>query len=399
MDAAAPPRRVRRHARARAGQRVRPAARVAAALVPARLLDLRGRGRSSRRSATTPTGSRCCATSAAPATRTRSRPCSATRSRSAPGRSSTTPPTRPRSWATSWSSRPPGAPTRSATRSSACCRRPRTSGRSTTSPRDARWPTCSSQRLDFGPGVREALACTFERWNGKGFPAHAEGEAIPLAMRVVHLSHDMEAIGRIFSPERALEAAQDRRGRTYDPALADLFVEHGRAWFERLARARAVGRRARPRARTPSGAGRGGARPGADRRRRLHRHEVAVHGRPQPPLRGARDRRRAGPRAAGGGGRRAAPGGARARLRRHRGLELDLGQAGPAHADGVRPRRAPPDADRADAPPLTGARRPQPGGVEPTTRSATAPATTRARGPTRATRRHASWPRRRSTWG
>src|SRR5512136_773232 len=24
-------------------------------------------------------------------------------------------------------------------------------------------------RLDFGPSIREALACTFERWNGKGF--------------------------------------------------------------------------------------------------------------------------------------------------------------------------------------------------------------------------------------
>jgi HD-GYP domain-containing protein (c-di-GMP phosphodiesterase class II) len=90
------------------------------------------------------------------------------------------------------------------------------------------------QRLDFGAGVREALACTFERWNGKGFPAHAEGEAIPLAMRVVHLSHDMEAIGRLFSSDRALGAARERRGRTYDPALADLFVAHGRGWFERL---------------------------------------------------------------------------------------------------------------------------------------------------------------------
>jgi len=89
-------------------------------------------------------------------------------------------------------------------------------------------------RLEFGSGVRDALACTFERWNGTGFPAHTAGEAIPLAMRVVHLSHDMEAIGRLFSPERALEAAQDRRDRTYDPALADLFVEHGRAWFDRL---------------------------------------------------------------------------------------------------------------------------------------------------------------------
>jgi HD-GYP domain-containing protein (c-di-GMP phosphodiesterase class II) len=90
------------------------------------------------------------------------------------------------------------------------------------------------RRLDFGPGVREALAFTFERWNGKGFPNHVSGEAIPLPMRVVHLSHDMEAIGRIFSPEHALEAACDRRDRTYDPALADLFVERGGEWFERL---------------------------------------------------------------------------------------------------------------------------------------------------------------------
>jgi len=90
------------------------------------------------------------------------------------------------------------------------------------------------RRLDFGPGVREALAYTFERWNGKGFPKHVAGEAIPLPMRVVHLSHDMEAIGRIFSPARALAAARERRDRTYDPALADLFAEHGEEWFERL---------------------------------------------------------------------------------------------------------------------------------------------------------------------
>ena len=53
-------------------------------------------------------------------------------------------------------------------------------------------------------------------------------------MRVVHLSHDMEAIGRLFSPEHAIEAARDRRDRTYDPALADLFVAHGRDWLDAL---------------------------------------------------------------------------------------------------------------------------------------------------------------------
>ena len=90
------------------------------------------------------------------------------------------------------------------------------------------------QRLDFGPGVREALACTFERWNGNGFPTHAAAEAIPLPMRIVHVSHDMEAIGRLFSPEQAIETVRERRDRTYDPVLSDLFAEHGQEWFARL---------------------------------------------------------------------------------------------------------------------------------------------------------------------
>jgi HD-GYP domain-containing protein (c-di-GMP phosphodiesterase class II) len=89
-------------------------------------------------------------------------------------------------------------------------------------------------RIDFGPGVREALRFTFERWNGNGFPTHAKGEAIPLAMRLVHLTHDMEAIARLKSPEAALKAAADRRDRTYDPALVDIFLQHGEAWFNKL---------------------------------------------------------------------------------------------------------------------------------------------------------------------
>lgn len=92
-----------------------------------------------------------------------------------------------------------------------------------------------AERLAIGSPVRAALRHTFERWNGHGFPNGTSGEAIPLAMRVVHLTHDMEAIGRLFSPAQALAAAGERRDRTYDPALADLFVAHGARWFERLA--------------------------------------------------------------------------------------------------------------------------------------------------------------------
>lgn len=90
------------------------------------------------------------------------------------------------------------------------------------------------RRLSFGPAVRDALAFTFERWNGKGYPAHAAGDTIPLAMRIVHLTHDMEAIGRRFSTDQALACARERRDRTYDPALVDAFLPHGQAWLERL---------------------------------------------------------------------------------------------------------------------------------------------------------------------
>jgi HD-GYP domain-containing protein (c-di-GMP phosphodiesterase class II) len=91
-------------------------------------------------------------------------------------------------------------------------------------------------RLGFGADVRDALAHTFERWSGTGFPNGVAGKRIPLAMRVVHLTHDVEAIARRVSPQAALDAVRDRSGRTYDPALADLFLDHGAAWLERLAK-------------------------------------------------------------------------------------------------------------------------------------------------------------------
>jgi HD-GYP domain-containing protein (c-di-GMP phosphodiesterase class II) len=91
-------------------------------------------------------------------------------------------------------------------------------------------------RLGLGPKVKEAFAFTYERWNGAGFPKGAKGEEIPLTTRIVHVSHDMEAIGRRFSPAEALVAVRDRRERTYDPELADLFAANGEEWFRRLAK-------------------------------------------------------------------------------------------------------------------------------------------------------------------
>jgi HD-GYP domain-containing protein (c-di-GMP phosphodiesterase class II) len=90
------------------------------------------------------------------------------------------------------------------------------------------------QRLDLGPDVRKAFGFTYERWNGNGYPTQAKGAQIPLAMRVVHLTHDMEAISRRSSPAEAINAARQRRDRTYDPDLADLFVARGSDWFDQV---------------------------------------------------------------------------------------------------------------------------------------------------------------------
>ena len=75
------------------------------------------------------------------------------------------------------------------------------------------------RRLGLGPDVRGALAFTYERWNGNGFPTGAKGDEIPLAMRVVHLSHDMEAIARrVLSPKRHSTPPASAADRTYDPS-------------------------------------------------------------------------------------------------------------------------------------------------------------------------------------
>jgi HD-GYP domain-containing protein (c-di-GMP phosphodiesterase class II) len=74
-------------------------------------------------------------------------------------------------------------------------------------------------RLGLPDSVRTALGRTFEQFNGKGFPAGVQGEAIPLAMRVVRLCQDAEALARIRGLDDAMGILRRRSGSVYDPAL------------------------------------------------------------------------------------------------------------------------------------------------------------------------------------
>jgi HD-GYP domain-containing protein (c-di-GMP phosphodiesterase class II) len=91
-------------------------------------------------------------------------------------------------------------------------------------------------RLGMPGPVREALRFSFERWNGKGQPDGIGGEEIPLPMRIVHLSQDMEALARLRSPGDAVAAAADRSGRSYDPELVTAFLPVAAELFDRLER-------------------------------------------------------------------------------------------------------------------------------------------------------------------
>ena len=281
----APPQRVRRHAGARAGQRVRPAARVAAAVVPARDVDLRGRRVRRGRCARPPTGWRCSATSAAPATPTRSPPSSATRSRFAPRRSCTTP-------------RIPPEVMRDVMAFATAGRSPEERDEIVQMIQETarEWAVYNFssgcevadmlvQRLDFGPDVREALRFTFERWNGNGYPDPRAGRGDPArdARRAPEPRHGGDRPPVLAGPR---PRGRPRSPRPHLRPGARRPVRRARTRLVRSARRdRAVGRRARPRARAAPRAVRRGARRRPDRRRRLHRPQVAVHGRAQPSLR------------------------------------------------------------------------------------------------------------------
>ncbi len=89
-------------------------------------------------------------------------------------------------------------------------------------------------RLGLAQPVRDALGCTFERWNGKGQPRGVAGEQIPLPMRIVHLTHDAEVLARLRSPAEAITLIRQRSGRAYDPALVTEFLPVAAGFLDRL---------------------------------------------------------------------------------------------------------------------------------------------------------------------
>ncbi|HET7388098.1 MAG TPA: HD domain-containing phosphohydrolase [Nocardioidaceae bacterium] len=98
-----------------------------------------------------------------------------------------------------------------------------------------------ADRIGLGDAVRDALTCTFERWDGGGLPAGTRGDGIPVAMRVAQLADVAEVHYRQGGVAAARGMARERSGRQFDPEVVAAFEGCVDALFDGLAQVDAWG--------------------------------------------------------------------------------------------------------------------------------------------------------------
>jgi HD-GYP domain-containing protein (c-di-GMP phosphodiesterase class II) len=83
------------------------------------------------------------------------------------------------------------------------------------------------EQLELQPEVLEALGAAYERWDGRGWPGELAREHVPLAARIAQVAEFVEVANRIGGAEAAKQLALERRGKQFDPAVADVIANEG----------------------------------------------------------------------------------------------------------------------------------------------------------------------------
>jgi HD-GYP domain-containing protein (c-di-GMP phosphodiesterase class II) len=86
-------------------------------------------------------------------------------------------------------------------------------------------------RLGLPSRIGACFTHVFERWDGKGLPGELAGDAIPAPARVVAAARDVELFHRLGGWDAAADLLRRRRGKAYDPTVADIFLAHGERWL------------------------------------------------------------------------------------------------------------------------------------------------------------------------
>ena len=90
------------------------------------------------------------------------------------------------------------------------------------------------EELALGGGVLDALASSYERWDGKGYPSGLVGDQVPVASRIVQLAEFLEVAHRNDGIDGALDLARRRSGSQFDPALVEVVVADAEKVFQGL---------------------------------------------------------------------------------------------------------------------------------------------------------------------
>jgi HD-GYP domain-containing protein (c-di-GMP phosphodiesterase class II) len=89
-------------------------------------------------------------------------------------------------------------------------------------------------RIGLPATVATCFGYVFERWDGKGLPGEAAGEAIPVPARIVAVARDVDVFHRLGGWDLAREVLRRRRAKAYDPAVVDAFLVRGERWLAEI---------------------------------------------------------------------------------------------------------------------------------------------------------------------
>jgi HD-GYP domain-containing protein (c-di-GMP phosphodiesterase class II) len=88
-----------------------------------------------------------------------------------------------------------------------------------------------TDRLGVVSSVSPLFGYVAERWDGNGEPAHAKGDQIPLAMRIVHVARDAAFQRMLGGAEYAASGVRRRAGHAFDPDVVAALADEGVAFF------------------------------------------------------------------------------------------------------------------------------------------------------------------------
>jgi HD-GYP domain-containing protein (c-di-GMP phosphodiesterase class II) len=91
-------------------------------------------------------------------------------------------------------------------------------------------------RLGFPDATAAAIRSLDEHWNGKGYPQGLRHGDIPILSRILNIAQTVEVFLAREGVAGALGVLRDRRGRWFDPVLADevLSWQWDESWWSRL---------------------------------------------------------------------------------------------------------------------------------------------------------------------